>query len=161
MRLTLCSCIPNRTTHTKKSMKSYASISTGAGAETVPKPRRTRAAHAPHQAFRHELPSAYFSSRHAPARTRFTTFRNSEVSLLNFLWLAITRQKKWKHFTSIQVVRLRSEVALSWTKILGQYVLCESKSRTSSSNLLVNVDYFVVDVPSFFMALAHCLYMPT
>ena len=51
-----------------------------------PQPRRNRAAHAPHQAFRPELPSAYFSSRHAPARTRFTTFRNSEVSLLNFLW---------------------------------------------------------------------------
>ena len=68
-------------------MKNYASISTGAAAETVPKPRRTRAAHAPHQAFRHELPSAYFSSRHAHARTRFATFRNSEVSLLNFLWI--------------------------------------------------------------------------
>ena len=51
----------------------------------APKPRRNRAAPAPHQAFRHELPSAYFSSRHAPARTHFATFRNSEVSLLNFL----------------------------------------------------------------------------
>ena len=88
-----CQCVwhsavafPNRTTHTEKSTKTYASISTGSGAETVPQPRRTRAATAPHQAFRHELPSAYFSSRHAPARTRFTTFRNSEVSLLNFLW---------------------------------------------------------------------------
>ena len=68
-------------------MKSYASISTGAAAATAPQPRCNRAAHAPHQAFRPELPSAYFSSRHAPARTRFATFRNSEVSLLNFLWL--------------------------------------------------------------------------
>ena len=68
-------------------MKSYASISTGAAAATAPQPRRTCAAHAPHQAFRPELPSAYFSSRHAPARTRFATFRNSEVSLLNFLWI--------------------------------------------------------------------------
>ena len=80
-------------------MKSYASISTGAAAETVPKPRRTRAAHAPHQAFRHELPSAYFSSRHAPARTHFATFRNSEVSLLNFLWsyqnLTSNLQQSW------------------------------------------------------------------
>ena len=52
---------------------------------STPHTRRTRAAHA-HQAFRHKLPSAYFPSRHTHARTCFATFRNSEVSLLNFLW---------------------------------------------------------------------------
>ena len=46
-----CQCVwhsaiafPNRTTHTEKSTKTYASISTGSGAETVPQPRRNRAA---------------------------------------------------------------------------------------------------------------------
>ena len=61
---------------------------------SAPHTRRTRAvpaqhtlaATAPHQAFRRKLASAYFSSRHAHARTLFATFRNSEVSLLNFLW---------------------------------------------------------------------------
>ena len=51
-----------------------------------PQPRRNRAAHAPQPPRTKRSDPSYRQLTSLRVRTRFATFRNSEVSLLNFLW---------------------------------------------------------------------------